>query len=242
MVLGNWKMNTARSEAMSIAAALQSHAESNQVIVGIAPPFPWIDAIRTLLAGTDIRIGAQTCAAMTDGAFTGEVSASMLAELCDFVLVGHSERRRLFGETDAVVREKLLRIIEAGLIPILCVGETLEHRQAGNAEDVVRRQLDAALSSIPPDQIRQMVVAYEPVWAIGTGHTASPHDASALCLAIAQRLADFELPDIPVLYGGSVSPGNADALIAVGGIDGFLVGGASLNPQDFYTIIAAATD
>lgn len=242
LVLGNWKMNTSRAEAISIAESLRVWMETDRVTVGISPPFPWIEPVKSVLDSTHVLLGAQTCAATKNGAFTGEVSAAMVAELCDFVLVGHSERRTLFGETDEIVREKLERALEAGLIPVLCVGETLDQRATGNADTTVTRQLNAALVDISPEQLRGLVVAYEPVWAIGTGHTASPQDASAMCSLINRTVTGHGPTEIPVLYGGSVSATNAASLMAAGSIDGFLVGGASLKPDDFKSIISSAAN
>lgn len=239
IVLGNWKMNTTRAEAIGIAGQLANEA-AGDVRVGIAPPFPWLEPVQTALADSAVWLGAQTCSASTNGAFTGEVSASMLAELCSFVLVGHSERRAMFGETDVVVRAKLERVLESGLRPVLCVGESLGQRRAGSADAVVIGQVGAALSGIEASRLADLVIAYEPVWAIGTGVTASPDDAAAMGETIYQALTEFDLGDVPVLYGGSVSAANAASLIAAGNVDGFLVGGASLKPGDFMPIAAAA--
>jgi triosephosphate isomerase (TIM) len=242
LVLGNWKVNTTRDQAIRIAESLRDGFTRDQVMVGVFPPFPWIEPVREVLAPTGVLLGAQTCAATGNGAYTGEVSAEMLAELCDFILVGHSERRILLRETDEIVHKKLLRVIEAGLKPVLCVGETLEQRHAGNAEMIVTKQMASAFAQIPMDRLKDLVIAYEPVWAIGTGRTASPQDASAICMTICEALIGHGLVDIPVLYGGSVSPSNADSLIAEAGIHGFLVGGASLKPDDFLSIITSASN
>jgi triosephosphate isomerase len=160
--------------------------------------------------------------------------------LCDFALIGHSERRALHGETDDVVREKLLRALEVGLMPVVCVGETLAERMAGDQERVVLRQIHAVLEGIENEELHRLVIAYEPVWAIGTGQTASPQDASAMCGLISVALTGRKLMGIPVLYGGSVTAANAASLIAEENISGFLVGGASLKPDDFLTIVRAA--
>jgi triosephosphate isomerase (TIM) len=242
LVLGNWKVNTTRDQAILIAESLRDGFTRNQVTVGVFPPFPWIEPVREVLEPTGVLLGAQTCAATGNGAYTGEVSAEMLAELCDFILVGHSERRILLRETDEIVHKKLLRVIEAGLKPVLCVGETLEQRHAGNAEVIVTNQMASAFAQIPMDRLKDLVIAYEPVWAIGTGRTASPQDASAICMTICEALIGHGLVDIPVLYGGSVSSSNADSLIAEAGIHGFLVGGASLKPDDFLSIIKSASN
>ena len=242
LVLGNWKMNASLDEAIAIAQRLADAPETGDVTVGVAPPFPWIHAVGAILESTGVLIGAQTCAATGNGAFTGEVSAMMIADVCDFVLVGHSERRALFGETDEVVAAKLHRVVEAGLAPVLCVGESLAQRHASQAEQVVTSQLSAALGEFASQQLQDIAIAYEPVWAIGTGQTATPADASAMCAVIRSLLKKRNLDDAPVLYGGSVSATNAASLFAAGDIDGFLVGGASLRAEEFLTIVEAARD
>jgi triosephosphate isomerase len=242
LVLGNWKMNTSLDEAVAIAERLADAPETGDVTVGVAPPFPWIHVVGAVLESTGVLIGAQTCAATGNGAFTGEVSAMMIAEVCDFVLVGHSERRALFGETDEVVAAKLHRVVEAGLAPVLCVGESFAQRRASQAEQVVTSQLSAALGEFASQQLQDIAIAYEPVWAIGTGQTATPADASAMCAVIRSLLKKRNLDDAPVLYGGSVSATNAASLFAAGDIDGFLVGGASLRAEEFLTIVEAARD
>ncbi|HEX3304284.1 MAG TPA: triose-phosphate isomerase [Thermomicrobiales bacterium] len=240
LVLGNWKMNTTLEEAVEIADHLRDEPIGEGVTVGIAPPFPWLQPVKQALGKSGVLLGAQTFAAASNGAFTGEVSAAMVAELCDFALIGHSERRALHGETDDVVREKLLRALEVGLMPVVCVGETLAERMAGDQERVVLRQIHAVLEGIENEELHRLVIAYEPVWAIGTGQTASPQDASAMCGLISVALTGRKLMGIPVLYGGSVTAANAASLIAEENISGFLVGGASLKPDDFLTIVRAA--
>ena len=178
LVIGNWKMNTTLREATALAESLSRAEIPESVDVGLAPPFPWLQPVATILGASSIQLGAQTCAAQANGAFTGEVSVAMLAELCDFVLVGHSERRALFGETDAIVSTKLRRILEDGLQPVLCVGETGEQRSAGAAESTVQTQLSVALTAFAAQELEPLIIAYEPVWAIGTGNTASPDDAA----------------------------------------------------------------
>jgi triosephosphate isomerase len=242
LVIGNWKMNTSRAEAISIADRLRSAWSASDVTIGVAPPFPWLVDVKKQLDGTGIMLGAQTCAATANGAFTGEVSAAMVAEICDFVLVGHSERRSLFGETDSVVRQKLSRVLENDLQPVLCVGETLEQRQDGTADAVVAEQLVAALGGLERTQLAKLVIAYEPVWAIGTGQTATPADASAMGAMVNGVVARLGRENVPVLYGGSVTAQNAGSLIAEPSIDGFLVGGASLMADDFLAIAAAASN
>jgi triosephosphate isomerase (TIM) len=240
LVLGNWKMNTTLEEAIDIADRLRGEESFGGVTVGIAPPFPWLAAVKNAMGDVDVLLGAQTLAATSNGAYTGEVSAAMVAELCDFVLIGHSERRSMLGETDAVVAEKLRRALEAGLIPVVCVGETLAQRMAGDQERVVIEQISGALNEIPNESLQNLVIAYEPIWAIGTGQTASPQDASAMCGLVGVVLTGRHLTGIPVLYGGSVTSANAGSLIAAENIDGFLVGGASLKPDEFLDIVRAA--
>jgi triosephosphate isomerase len=242
IVLGNWKMNTSQREALELAGELASETMPETVEVGVAPPFPWLSAVGSVLGPSPIRIGAQTSARQTNGAFTGEVSVSMLAELCEFVLIGHSERRALFGETDDVVNEKLLRVVEVGLRPVLCVGETADQRASGDAALTVVAQIDAALRNRDAHELDALVVAYEPVWAIGTGNTATPEDAAEMCSLIRDQVQALISRRVSVLYGGSVNAGNASELIKTGQIDGFLVGGASLKVLDFMTIVRAAAD
>jgi triosephosphate isomerase len=239
LVLGNWKMNTTLEEAVDIAERLRAEKSFDGVTVGIAPPFPWLAAVKHALGDTDVLLGAQTLAATANGAFTGEVSAAMVAELCDFVLIGHSERRTMQGETDSIVAEKLRRALEAGLIPVVCVGETLAQRLAGDQERVVIEQISAALTDFPNEALQSLVIAYEPVWAIGTGQTASPQDASAMCGLVGVVLTGRQLTGIPVLYGGSVTSAKAASLIAAENIDGFLVGSASLKTDEFLDIVRA---
>ncbi len=242
IVIGNWKMNTTLREATALAESLSRESIPESVTVGVAPPFPWLQPVATILGASAIQLGAQTCAAQANGAYTGEVSVGMLAELCDFVLVGHSERRALFAETDGIVREKLWRVLDVGLQPVLCVGETHDQRQAGSAETTVRAQLIAAITDPGDRDLDALVMAYEPVWAIGTGNTASAGDAAEMCGFIRSTVAEMLGREISVLYGGSVNAGNASDLIATGGIDGFLVGGASLKIGEFMTIIRSAAD
>ncbi len=229
LIAGNWKMHGSRAalaELEAIAAAVPPHVD-----VAICPPFTLI-APAAAKAGT-VRIGAQDCASEPQGAHTGDVSCAMLVEAgATLVIVGHSERRADHGETDAVVRAKAQAALDAGLQPIVCVGETLEQRDAGEAVAVVEGQLDGSL----PDAFERCVVAYEPVWAIGTGRTPSADDVAAMHAAIRTKVG----PDVRILYGGSVKPSNAAELLDVANVDGALVGGASLTAADFVPIIRAA--
>jgi triosephosphate isomerase len=244
LVAGNGKLpNTreaARTRARPVVRALEHEQE---VEVVLAPVFTALAAVREALAGSRLGLGAQTCYFEAQGAFTGEVSAELLADAgCSHVIVGHSERRALFGETDEVVRRKLEAALSAGLVPIVCVGETLEQRESGATEAVVLGQLDAALRGL--EGTERVVLAYEPVWAIGTGRNALPADAQVVHARLRAKLGELHGPVLAdgarILYGGSVKPGNAASLLAEPDIDGALVGGASLDPEAFVAIVAAA--
>jgi len=232
LIAGNWKMNKTASEAAEFCAALKDRVAGMTEAVDIAvfPPFTSLAAAVRVLAGTEVAVGAQNVHWETEGAFTGEISAPMLRELgvCASI-VGHSERRQHFGETDETVARRAAAALEAGLFVIACVGELEEEREAGETEAVLRRQV-AVLA-----EDDRLVVAYEPVWAIGTGKTATPDQAREAHALIK------ELLDVPVLYGGSVTPGNAEDLLAQDGVDGALVGGASLDLDSFTAICETAT-
>lgn len=214
------------------------------VEVAVCPPFVSLEAVAEIIRETPVRLGAQNMHHEDEGAFTGEVSAPMLVSSgCDFVIVGHSERRSHFGESDETVGRKLAAALRHGLVPILCVGETLEERDRGDEEAVVERQLTAALNGATVDDADLLVVAYEPVWAIGTGRTASPEQAQAMHAMIRNRLGKLlgsAGVDIKILYGGSVKPDNAAELFRQQDIDGGLIGGASLEADSFARIVAAA--
>jgi triosephosphate isomerase (TIM) len=206
----------------------------------VCPPFPYLAQAAERLAGSRVRWGAQNLSEHGSGAYTGEVSAAMLAEFgCRYAIVGHSERRALYGETDAQVAEKFAAARSAGLVPILCVGESLPEREAGRTEEVVARQLDAVLDASGAAQFAQAVLAYEPVWAIGTGRTATPEQAQQVHAVLRERLRRAGAAEVPVLYGGSVKAANAGALFAMPDVDGGLVGGASLDAKEFLAIAAA---
>lgn len=245
IVAGNWKMNTTFDEAVALAqsavAALVPYDGVERVLI---PPFPWIVTLARAVEATGILIGAQNCAIEDQGAFTGEVAARMLAPFCDYIIVGHSERRQILGETDEVVAAKLQAVLRNDLRPILCVGETLEEREQGSAEQVVERQIRAALGDVAADVLPQVVVAYEPIWAIGTGRAATPDDARDMANAIRRVIADLasaEVADqVRVQYGGSVNVENAAGFLSLPEIDGALVGGASLKAESFAAIVAAA--
>lgn len=238
-VLGNWKSNTSLAEAKALSRLLAT-VDVGDAYVGVAPPFPWITEVRAELAGSRLHVGAQNSSTTASGAYTGEVTAMMIAEVCSFVLIGHSERRALFGESNEIVRHKLNRVLETSLLPVLCVGETLQERTDGQAESIVFRQLESAIADIPGGQPSRLVVAYEPVWAIGTGVTASVDDANQMADYIQRMLSELGHTIFPVVYGGSVNAGNSASLIAASAISGFLVGGASLKADDFSAITASA--
>ncbi len=251
LVVGNWKMNGTVAFAgallADLLAGLREASEPGtpllrQLEVAVCPPYPYLALARERLVGTAVAVGAQTVCAQGDGAYTGEVSAAMLADLgCAWVIVGHSERRSLFGEDDAQVAAKAASALGAGLGAIVCVGETLAERERGAAESVLARQLavlSALLASADP---ARLVIAYEPVWAIGTGRSASPQQAGEMHAFIRARLtAHGASGAVRLLYGGSVKPDNAEALFSVAGIDGGLIGGASLKAADFLDICRAA--
>jgi triosephosphate isomerase len=248
IVAANWKMHTTPSDAGDLARTIAVRTRVSGVTRVICPPFVCLAAVRDALAETDpdIGIGAQNVHHELQGAYTGEISAPMLAGLATWVIVGHSERRRDAGETDERIGLKLGRAVDAGLRPILCVGEQLAEREAGSQDAVVDRQLRGALHDLDPGALRTagLVIAYEPVWAIGTGRNASGRDAAAMAGAIRTVLAglgwDAGAADVPVLYGGSVTSANIAEFLAEPSIDGALVGGASLKPDEVAGIVARA--
>ena len=241
LVVGNWKMNGSRAGNASLLDAIKAIAP-NAAQVAVCVPAPYLGEVAAALRGSAIAWGAQDCSSHASGAFTGEISAAMLAEFdCRHVIVGHSERRALHGEGDRLVAEKAARALASGVTPIICVGETLAEREAGQTEAVVVRQIGAAIDLLG-DAIAQAVVAYEPVWAIGTGKTASPAEAEAVHARLRAELAAAspQAGTISILYGGSVKPDNAALLFAQANIDGGLIGGASLNAEQFAAICRAA--
>lgn len=241
LVVGNWKMNggLAANDAL-LVALLGGWKPPSSRTLAVCVPFPYLGQARDALADTPIAWGAQDVSAHASGAYTGEVSAGMLAEFgCRYVLVGHSERRQLHGETDGEVAAKAVAALAQGLTPIVCVGETLAEREgAGGWAAVVGRQFDAVAAALKAD-LALAVLAYEPVWAIGTGRTASPEQAQEVHAFLRARLASAGAPGVQVLYGGSVKAGNAGALFAMPDVDGALVGGASLNATEFLAIANA---
>jgi len=238
-IAGNWKMHGSRAFVEQILPALLA-IQSSSVEVAVFPPFVFLSQAQTLLAGSEVKLGAQTMDAHDQGAYTGEISGGMLKECgCQYVLIGHSERREYYGETDTVCREKVIAAQKNAIIPILCVGETLQEREAGKTFEVIERQLWAVFreSSIHPSAL---VLAYEPVWAIGTGKTATPELAQAVHAFIREKLVSWSssniAQDMRILYGGSVKPDNAAGLLSQPDIDGALVGGASLVAESFVGI------
>ncbi len=246
LISGNWKMHHNHFEAIQVVQKLSFRLKKEDyedVDVSVHPPFTDIRSVQTVLEADRIPIflGAQNCHWEEKGAFTGEVSASMLAKLnVQFVIVGHSERRELFHEADEDVSKKVHAVFKAGMTPILCVGETLEEREAGQTEAKVSGQVRAGLHGLKPEQVASMVIAYEPIWAIGTGRNATPEDAQGTCKAIRDVVGEAAGADssaaIRIQYGGSVKPNNIAELMAQPDIDGALVGGASLDPDDFARI------
>ena len=243
-VAGNWKMNTTVAEAARLAREVRAEiAEVAGVTRVLCPPFVSLAAVGAELGGSEIAVGAQNMHSEAKGAFTGEVAGPMLAGLCTYVILGHSERRALFGEEDAFINAKVRAALQIGLTPILCVGETLGEREAGQADAVARRQLRGGTAGLTADEVGKTVVAYEPVWAIGTGRAATPEDAQAMIGMIRAELArlasDEAAANVPILYGGSVNAGNCAEIAAQPDVDGALVGGASLVAGDFAAIVRA---
>lgn len=240
---GNWKMNPAsHEEAVSLALRLSEIlGKGSDCDVALAPPYLSLVSIREMIKGLPIQLMAQNGHPETAGAFTGEVSISMLTNLCEYVIVGHSERRRLFGEDDELVNRKVRSSIRLGLRPVLCVGETLEERSAKMAAQVVEFQLNQGLLDVPEAALNQVVVAYEPLWAIGTGEAATPETAQEMLANIRLILSGIgeHGRECRIIYGGSVNADNADAYASEPDIDGALVGGASLKPEEFAAIVQA---
>ena len=247
LVAGNWKMNTGRAQALELAGGLvEQCGEPGTVDVMIAPPFVWLEAVAAVVGGTAVQLAAQNAWCEAPGAFTGEVALEMVAEAgCDTVILGHSERRQLFGDTDELVGRKVAAARSAGLGVILCVGETREQRESDETDAVLTRQLLAGLEAIDGEMAAELVVAYEPVWAIGTGLVATTDQAESAHAHLRKELALRYNSDVAdatrILYGGSVNPDNAADLMGRPNVDGALVGGASLSVESFVAIIKAAT-
>ena len=245
LVAGNWKLNGSNASNAELLDGIVSGASANDTVdLLVCPPYPYLASAVQKLAGTGIAVGGQNVSQQSSGAYTGEVSASMLADCgCSHVLVGHSERRSLYGESSELVAEKYQAAQEQQLIPVLCVGETLEERESGSTEAVVSEQLDAVITLCGVESLGAAIVAYEPVWAIGTGMTATPEQAQDVHRFIRERIANLNAAiagELRILYGGSVKGSNAAGLFAMADIDGGLIGGASLKADDFLAIADAA--
>ncbi len=245
LVAGNWKMNGSRASIESLLNGIkQGLGDVNNAEIAVCAPYVYLADVEDQLQGTPVAWGAQNLSEIASGAFTGEISASMLNDFhCKYAIVGHSERRSLYGEDDALVAAKYEVARAAGMKPILCVGETLDEREAGITMEVVNRQLDAVIEKSGIESLADGVIAYEPVWAIGTGKTATPEMAQEVHAAIRSKLAENNAEvaaKVQILYGGSMNAANAAELLAMEDIDGGLIGGASLKSEDFLTIARAA--
>lgn len=245
-IAGNWKMNTTRAEGLALAAAVaKGVGNASDVEVAVCPPSVYLAAVGEAIAGSAVGLGAQNCYHESKGAFTGEVSPAMLVDVgCRYVILGHSERRAIFKESNADVNRKVLAALAGGLTPIVCVGETLAERQAERTTAVVREQIEGSLANLTADQVVKLVIAYEPVWAIGTGVVATPEQAEAvhadLRKLLETRYTTAVASSVRIQYGGSVNAENAATLLGQPNIDGALVGGASLKADGFMAIVAAA--
>ncbi len=241
IVAGNWKMNMTPAKAVELINSLKEKIDTDKVEVVVCPTYVCLPAVLEAVKGTHIGVGAQNMHYEENGAYTGEIAPTMLTELgVKYVVIGHSERRQYFGETDETVNKKTLKAIEHGLIPLVCVGESLEEREQGVTIDLVRLQTKIALNGLAGEDVKKVVVAYEPIWAIGTGRTATSAQAEEVCAAIRQVIEEVygkEVADaVRVQYGGSVNGANANELFNMGNIDGGLVGGASLK-EEFTSIV-----
>ncbi len=244
LVVGNWKMYGRLDKNQALLQGVSEGVQQMKGSYAVCVPYPYLAQAQSMLQGSNVAWGAQNLSQFDEGAYTGEVASGMLVDFaCSYVIIGHSERRALYGESDEIVAQKFAAAQKAGLIPILCVGETLAERESGVTEAVVARQLDAVLDFAGVDAMSRAVVAYEPVWAIGTGKTASPEQAEAVHAFIRQRVGGRDAKvaeNLCILYGGSVKAANAMELFAMADIDGGLVGGASLLVDDFVAICRAA--
>ncbi len=244
-VAGNWKMNLDREQSLVLAGQLRSEAGGlEDITVAVCPPFVYLKGIADVLKDTGIGVGGQNMHTESSGAFTGEVSGGMLRDAgCEYVIIGHSERRHIFGESDEFIAEKVKKALSEGLKPIVCVGETLEQRKNEETQKTVSRQFESALQYVDKDDMAAVTIAYEPVWAIGTGRTATPQQADDVHALIRSLAGDFFDPEVAegliIQYGGSVKPENAADLLGKENVDGALVGGASLTAADFLQIIEA---
>ena len=243
IVAGNWKMNASKESVNTLIEGILSGMNEASSEVIVCAPFPYLSQVESLIQGSSLMLGAQNLNVNSAGAYTGEVSADMIKDFgAQHVIVGHSERRSLYAETNAIVAEKTKAAIDAGLTPLLCVGESLEDRESGNTEAIVEEQINAVIDLIGIESFDQVIIAYEPVWAIGTGLTASPEQAQTVHLFIRNLLANSSekiAKRTPILYGGSMNAGNAADLISCSDIDGGLIGGAALKAEDFLQICKA---
>lgn len=246
LIAGNWKMNLNQADATALARGVAEGAgDVTHVDLLVCPPSVYLIPVNETVSGSAVAVGAQNVYFEDNGAFTGEISAAMLSDAgATYVILGHSERRHILGETDRDVNRKVKKALATGLIPIVCVGETLEEREAGRTADVIRTQFTGSLEGLSADQLRGTVIAYEPVWAIGTGRTASPQQAEEVHADLRKLIAttynEAVAAEVRILYGGSVKPANAPELLSQADIDGALVGGASLAADDFLAIARAA--
>ena len=243
-IAGNWKMNLDRASAVALAEGLAKEAAGKDgVDMAVCPPSLYLDAVAAAVAGSNVALGAQDMYHEPKGAFTGEISGAMLCDIgCKYVILGHSERRHVLGETDEDVNKKVLAALEVGLLPIVCVGELLSERESGGTMEVIRRQFDGSLAGLSAEQMQQITIAYEPVWAIGTGEVATPQQAEQVHLDLrkimVKRYNDEVAEAVRIQYGGSVKPDNAAELLGQPNIDGALVGGAALKVDSFMGIVA----
>ena len=241
IIAGNWKMHKTIAEALEFVNDIKDRVKSNEVEAVICAPFTLLKDLKEATKGTNIKIGAQNMHFEEMGAFTGEISPLMLKELdMDYVIIGHSERRQYFNETNETVNKKVLKALEIGIDPILCVGETLEEREAGNTKDVCKVQVEKALENVSKEDIAKVVIAYEPIWAIGTGKTATSEDANDVIAYIRQVVANLYKDlanEVRIQYGGSVKPSNVGEIMNQSDIDGALVGGASLEANDYIQLV-----
>ena len=247
LIAGNWKMNKTTAEAVEFAEAIKNVELGEKTEAGIMAPFTQLAALKEALAGTEIKVGAQNCHFEASGAYTGEISVGMLKEIgVDYCVIGHSERREYFNETDADINKKLRVLIDNEIVPILCVGEPLEVREADNHASFVAAQIMADVEGLGTEDMQKIVIAYEPIWAIGTGKTATPDEAEYMCGYIRGLIAGLYdnavAENLQILYGGSMKPENAAELMARTDIDGGLIGGASLKADSFAALINAANE
>ena len=247
VIAGNWKMNKTPAEAKELIAAIAPLVKDAGCEVVACTPFVDLTSAQEAAAGTNIQIGAENCHWEKSGAYTGEISAEMLSSMgVNIVIIGHSERRQYFGETDVTVQKRVRAALDAGLTVILCVGETLEQREQGITSELVAMQTKIALGGVTEEELKRIIIAYEPVWAIGTGKTATAQQANEVCHTIRECIASVysqaAADGITIQYGGSMNAGNAAELLAQPDVDGGLIGGASLKPNDFATIVKAATE